>query len=340
MGKKGGSGNSQTVYQKAEPWEGAKPLAKGVMDFASTNLAEWFKTQNPDIVEGWKGPTLAGFNNDQLNTMNKIKTFAGNQENLDPLRNASGALMSLDRLKATDDAMLNARDKLINPTINGAFLNANPYRDDTIRAATRPMQESLDRSLMAGDADAVASGRYGSRLWNENRINTMNAAQRNMGDVGAQISNAQYNQERANQFAAASAINDAARTTTSQMALGNQTFDDWLGQNYKQFGLLQSVGDQQQQMSQLQLDDAKNRALERLWMPYNLTAAMGNLAFTGGQMGGQTSTTTPMYMPSFGQQLLGAGQMGMGAYGMANSMGLGQYSPYIGLLTGGLSMMG
>ncbi len=249
-----------------------------------------------------------------------------------------------------------AAEQSLQDTLSGKYLyaNANPYLQSSIAAATDPLYQRLNEQILPNiSASAEASGRYGSGGMAGLQSQAIRDVNRQAADTASQMSLSNLATERANQQQAANLAN--------QMFLGQQgmqlqaaqyPMDLWrtqlqagmqsvpqmynlLGQNLKNIGALESTGETQQAYQQQLLDALRANAMQTLTLPYDLTAMLGNLGMGGGKTGWTSTQTTPMYVPSLGQSLLGAGMSGMGMYGMASQIpGLAEYAPYIGALSG------
>jgi hypothetical protein len=86
----------------------------------------------------------------------------------------------------------------------GEYLNTNPYIAAAIEAAQRPTQTAYQTSIAPGlDAAAAQSGRYGSGAQAGMASTAQQNLVRGLGDIGANMSNANYARERQAQDEAA-----------------------------------------------------------------------------------------------------------------------------------------
>lgn len=157
----------------------------------------------------------------------------------------------------------------------------------------------------------MQAAQYPSDRWNQERQLQMAAAQYPSGI---------YGQERQLQMQAAQYPTELYQyeRNLEQNALPQAT--DYWNQLYTASGNLAAGGEEQQKLTQANLDAQRQSYDENKWDMYNMIAALGNLAYTGGQMGGVTSSTQPNYMPGLASNLLGTGSGLAGLYGMYNML--------------------
>jgi len=323
---KGGTQNV-TQTQTSEPWEGAAGLARSVV--GPGGLGDWYTNYAAGLAPEWSqylaNPWVAGFTPEQ-NTAFELTRQIG----LDPsylMRNYSTIQGNLDpgRSQAMEQEVLNAYNKTIAPTIYGQMLSpeTNPYLEQYAQAATRPIEQNFMTSIApAIKSQAQAAGRYGSGAYADIMSQSIGDVAQRMGDVRASIYAPAYESERQRQMTAAQVPINVYDTQKQLELLSMPQQLDLMNQVFKQIGMVAGVGEEKQKMSQALLEEQQNKFMSKLYDPYNLIASLGNLAFTGGQTGGTTTTQTPYYTPGFAQNLMGnAGTAGTLAL-LAQQMGL------------------
>ncbi len=82
-------------------------------------------------------------------------------------------------------------------TLQGDYVNANPYRDAAIGAATDPMRRQFNESTMPSVQAAFSkAGRYGSSALGSEMDRATETINRNIGEVAGGLSFADYGRER------------------------------------------------------------------------------------------------------------------------------------------------
>jgi len=158
MKGKGGSGSSTTV-QKADPWVGQQPYLKDTFKQAQNN----YRDGGPEF---FGGQTYADFS-PQTN-------------------NALGMMQD----RATNGSPLNEGAKsLIGSTMNGDYLNNNPYLDGMFQQGADKISGNVNAQFSG--AGRTGSGAHAGRLAEE------------QGDLYNNIYGGQYAAERKNQLGAA-----------------------------------------------------------------------------------------------------------------------------------------
>jgi hypothetical protein len=271
----GGGGSSsvqpvgqQTTVQKSDPWEEQKPYLRDVF-IRSEQLANQPRQYYPgSTVVAQSGQTL-----DALNAMeNRARTGS-------PIQ-AAGADQYLK-------------------TLQGGYLNSNPYLDAMYDRAARPLvrnfQEAIAPTIQGNFAKA---GRYGSEAYRTAQGQAQDTLSRSLGEMATDIYGRSYESERARQ--------DAAMQGAPQYAQSD----------YLDAMQLMGVGGQHEAQAALNLQDAVNRwnfAQEEPW---------ARLAKYGGLVQGNYGQTNTMTQPIYRQQQNTIGNIfqGLGGLGL---LGLG-----------------
>lgn len=171
MGK--GSNDKATTTNKVEPWAPIKPYLMGAAKDAKDLYGQGAPSYYP-------GQTVAPMSN-------------YSRQGLDALAQRGAYGSDLSRA---------AQSQLTN-TINGDYLNSNPYLQGAIDTAVRPVTDAFTSSVMPGiDSNFSAAGRYGSGLQGA-AYNDANALLgRQIGDISTNMSYQNYGDERQRQMQA------------------------------------------------------------------------------------------------------------------------------------------
>lgn len=184
-------------------------------------------------------------------------------------------------------------------TLGGEFTNPdNPIIQNAITAATRPIQESLDRNLVRTGATAAAQGAYGSSRVDQIKQDLINSAARESGDVGSRIVNDFVARERAFQNAAPQLIGQAGAleglpTSIINQAVGGQTaLGTTLGQAGEVGRSLEGLDIQNALLQFQEQQAAPNRALFPYAQLLGAIPTTTTTTQTGVQSGGGPSAAT------------------------------------------------
>ena len=287
---------TQVVTQTNDPWSGQQPFLETGFQRAQTDVLEKPETFFP-------GSTVVPFDPVTTEALGSIESRARAGSPLVPT--AQEAIRS-----AASGELLEQ-----NPFLS----QTNPYLQDAIDAATQGITRNYQSVVEPGiDAAFSSRGRYGSGLQAE----AIDRAQENLADqladVGTQMAfgdyglqRQAYDTERARQMAAASAAPGLA------------------AQDYVDPGQLLSVGAAREGQAASQLQEDINRFnLEQNAEKKALADYMALVA--GGQYGGTSSTSTPIYQDTSSNvlgniaQLAGVGGSlfgGMGPFGAFGAFG-------------------
>jgi hypothetical protein len=209
----------------------------------------------------------------------------------------------------------------IGQTAGGGFLNANPYQQAMMEAATRPLTQQFSQSVLPGISSLYSkSGRLGSGSMERALGTATEAYGRSLGDITANIAGTQYQQERG--------LQQQAQLQQAQLAsLAPQMY----GQQFIPSQALAQVGAQQEAISAQPLQEQLARYQFGQQLPYQqLQGYLSSVYGTPlGSYGTQT-TNAPTY------QNRGAGVLGGGIAGGLGGYALGQAFPQIGGTYGAL----
>ena len=200
----------------------------------------------------------------------------------------------------------------VGQTAAGGFLNANPYQQAMMEAATRPLTQQFSQAVLPGISSLYSrSGRLGSGSMERALGTATEAYGRSLGDITANIAGSQYQQERAMQ--------QQAQLAQAQLAGAAPSF---YGQQFLPSQTLAQVGAQQEAIAAQPLQEQLARYQFGQQLPYQqLQGYLSSVYGTPlGSYGTQT-TNAPTY------QNRGAGILGGGIAGGLGGYALGQAFP-------------
>jgi hypothetical protein len=217
----------------------------------------------------------------------------------------------------------------VGQTAAGGFLNANPYQQAMMEAATRPLTQQFSQSVLPGISSLYSkSGRLGSGSMERALGTATEAYGRSLGDITANIAGSQYQQERGLQQAA----------QLQQAALA-QAAPQMYGQQFLPSQALSEVGTRQEAISAQPLQEQLARYQFGQQLPYQqLQGYLSSVYGTPlGSYGTQT-TNAPTYQNRGAGILGGALAGGLGGYALGQSFDQigGTYGALGGAALGGL----
>ena len=245
----------------------------------------------------------------------------------------------------------------------GSFLNANPYQQQMMQAATRPLEQQFSQSVLPGISSLYSkSGRLGSGSMERALGTATEGFGRALGDVTSNIAGSQYQQERglqqqalgqlaglsqqdiANRFAGAAGLQGAQQAglgTQLQAAGGlasTQSTDlarqlqaslaapSIYGQQYLPSQALGQVGAQQEAIAGQPLQEQLARFQFGQQLPYQQLQGYLSSVY-GSPMGGFGTQTqqTPLYENRTTNALTGALAGGLGGYALGQIPGVSNF---------------
>jgi hypothetical protein len=273
MGGSSGGGNTTTTT-KSDPWSGQQPY-----------LAGWDQG-NGQLTGGIFQAAQANYNSGGPQYYNGSTVADQSQATKDAYAATTTA--------ANSPLQGDASTQVAN-TLNGNYLNGNPYLDAQFQAGTRQIGNTYNALVGGQTSGAEAGGRYGSGMQAFQKNQADQTLGDNLNNLYANTYGANYTAERQNQV---NAVGQATGVQTQGLANANA---------------LGTVGSAQDAYNQSLTDASVNK-----WN-YNQNLPNNNLAqYMGliqGNYGGSASTTTPLSGQSLLGNLLGAGALGLGAYG-------------------------
>jgi hypothetical protein len=218
-------------------------------------------------------------------------------------------------------------------TAAGQYLNANPYQQQMMQAATRPLQQAFSEQVLPGISSLYSkSGRLGSGSM-ERALGTVSEQfGRSLGDITSNIAGQQYQQERGLQQQAA-----------LQLANLAQAAPQIYGQQFLPSQTLGQVGAQREAIAAQPLQEQMSRYAFEQQLPYQQLS--GYLSSVYGSPLGSfgTPAAQPQYSPNRTIGALGGALAGgLGGYALGQAFQpigdfLGGYgAPAIGAIGGGL----
>ena len=164
-------------------------------------------------------------------------------------------------LQAAQNAYMQSYGGLAN-TAAGGFLQGNPYQQQMIEAATRPLVSQYSNQVLPGIASLYSkSGRYGSGAMQGALGQATEQYGRALGDVSANIVGTQYDQERARQQQAMMGLTNLAQAAPGIYA-----------QQYLPSQQLAQVGAQREAIAMQPLSEAMQRYSFGQQLPYQQLA--------------------------------------------------------------------
>ncbi len=198
-------------------------------------------------------------------------------------------------------------------TAGGSFLNANPYQQQMMEAATRPLTQQFSNQVLPGIASLYSkSGRYGSGAMSNALGQSTEAYGRALGDVTGTIASQQYQTERGLQQQAQAAQAQLAAQAPSMYA-----------QQFLPSQTLMDVGAQREAIAAQPLQEQMQRFSYSQQLPYQQLA--GYLSSVYGSPMAQYGTTTQTQNAPTNRAigvLGGAGLGGLLGYGASQYLGM------------------
>jgi len=221
----------------------------------------------------------------------------------------------------------------VGQTAAGGFLNANPYQQAMMEAATRPLTQQFSQAVLPGISSLYSrSGRLGSGAMERALGTATEAYGRSLGDITANIAGTQYQQERG--------LQQQAQLQQAQLAgLAPQFYS----QQFLPSQTLAQVGAQQEAIAAQPLQEQLARYQFGQQLPYQQLQGYLSSVY-GAPLGsyGTQTTNAPTYQNRSAGVLGGAIAGGLGGYALGQIPGVSgffgnQYAaPALGALGGGL----
>jgi hypothetical protein len=198
----------------------------------------------------------------------------------------------------------------VGQTAAGGFLNANPYQQAMMEAATRPLTQQFSQAVLPGISSLYSrSGRLGSGAMERALGTATEAFGRSLGDITANIAGTQYQQERG--------LQQQAQLQQAQLAGFAPQF---YSQQFLPSQTLAQVGAQQEAIAAQPLQEQLARYQFQQQLPYQ--QLQGFLSSVYGTPLGSYGTTTqqaPTYQNRSAGILGGALTGGLGGYALGQA---------------------
>ena len=277
---------------------------------------------NINQTQPWGGQSpylMYGFDQAKNNYLNPAQYYPG--QTYVPFSPQTETGLGMMQNRALQGSPVNqAASGMLTNTLNGGFLNNNPYLDAMYNQAAGSMTRNFRDAVQPGiDSQMVGAGRFGSGAWSNLRDSANQQLATGLGGMAANLYGNAYGQERQNQMQAL------------QMApsIANQEYYD--------AGQMLNAGNMVQQQAGNVLQSDLDRWNYNANLPQqNLQSYMGNVTGNYGQSS-QGSQTSPLYQAPAWQGALGGGLAGYGLSQGLNQADLGfNINPWLGAGLGGL----
>jgi len=268
---------------------------------------------------------------------NQPQFFPG-QTYVSPSQQTLTALQQQEALATQPNPMLQQAQQAyqtslgqVGQTAAGGFLNANPYQQQMMEAATRPLTQQFSQSVLPGISSLYSkSGRLGSGSMERALGTATEAYGRSLGDITSNIAGTQYQQERA--------LQQQAQMQQAQLAgLAPQFYS----QQFLPSQTLAQVGAAQEQIASQPLQQQLAQYQFNQQLPYQQLQGYLSSVY-GTPLGGYGTTTQtyPTYQNTGAGVLGGALAGGLGGYALGNMLPSTFLGGYGGLAGGALGALG
>jgi len=219
------------------------------------------------------------------------------------------ALSGIEQRAVAGSPLQQAGMQQAQSTVEGDYLNNNPFLTGAINNAMQPMIDNWNNQVAPGiDSQFARAGRMGSGLYAQQRNAAENTLANSMGRMAGDMSYQNYGDERARQQAMIGQAGNIAQ------------------QDYGDMNKLMAVGTARDQQGQAQLQDQINRFNFEQNRPWEQLGRYSGLV--SGGLGSTTTQTSPLYSnpgANFLSGALGGAQLGSmtGMGGTAGAIGGG-----------------
>lgn len=164
------------------------------------------KTKTTTTTEPWSGvkPYLLGGYKDAKNLYENGAPDYYPYQTVGPMSSyTKNALDATAQRAAYGSDVTRAAQGQLTDTINGDYLNSNPYLQGAINAAVQPITNAFSSEVMPGiDSNFSAAGRYGSGLQGQAYDDANAQLAQQIGNVSSQMAYQNYGDERQRQMQA------------------------------------------------------------------------------------------------------------------------------------------
>lgn len=262
-------------------------------------------------------------------------TFFPGQTYVSPSQQTLAALQQQEQMATAGAPTLQAAQQAyqaslgqIGQTAAGGFLGGSPYREQLIAAATRPLVQQYEQTIMPTIASGFSrAGRYGSGAMEQAQARATEAFGRSLGDVSAGIAAQDYARERALQ----------QQAQLSQAALA-QAAPSFFQASFLPAQALATVGAAREQLAAQPLQEQMARFQFEQQLPRESLMSFLSSVY-GTPLRAYGSQTQPAAQPNvLGQALGGAGLGYLGGQFLTKQFGESAplYGAGLGAVLGGL----
>jgi hypothetical protein len=218
----------------------------------------------------------------------------------------------------------------VGQTAAGGFLNANPYQQAMMEAATRPLTQQFSQAVLPGISSLYSkSGRLGSGSMERALGTATEAYGRSLGDITSNIAGTQYQRER-----------ELQQQAQLQQAALAQAAPQMYGQQFLPSQTLGQIGAQREAIAAQPLQEQMSRFAYQQRLPYEQLS--GYLSSVYGSPLGQfgSPAAQPTYQNRTAGALGGGIAGGLGGYALGSMLPSSYLGGYGGLIGGGLGALG
>jgi len=211
----------------------------------------------------------------------------------------------------------------IGTTAAGGFLGGSPYREALIQAATRPLVQQYEQTVLPGIASGFSrAGRYGSGAMEQAQARATEAFGRSLGDVSATLAAQDYARERG--------LQQQAQIAQSALA---QAAPSFFQSSFLPAQALSAVGAAREQIAAQPLQESMQRFQFGQQLPFQ--QLQGFLSSVYGNPMGTSNVPIPQAQTNrLGSALGGAGLGYLGGQFLTSQFGAN--APLYGAGLGGL----
>lgn len=211
----------------------------------------------------------------------------------------------------------------VGQTAAGGFLGGSPYREALIQAATRPLVQQYEQTVLPGIASGFSrAGRYGSGAMEQAQARATEAFGRSLGDVSATLAAQDYARERG--------LQQQAQIAQSALA---QAAPSFFQSSFLPAQALSAVGAAREQIAAQPLQESMQRFQFGQQLPFQ--QLQGFLSSVYGNPMGTSNVPIPQAQTNrLGSALGGAGLGYLGGQFLTSQFGAN--APLYGAGLGGL----
>lgn len=257
--------------------------------------------------------------------------------------------------QAAAGGLQNVATQQLQNVASGQYLNSNPYQQQMMQAATRPLEQQFSQSVLPGISSLYSkSGRLGSGSMERALGTATEGYGRALGDVTSNLAGTQYQAERqlqqqalgqlgaasaqdiqtrlagaqglqqaqqamtGNQLQAAGQIGSLQNVDLQRQMQAAQAAPSIYGQQYLPSQQLAQIGAAQEAISGQALQEQMARYNFQQQLPYQQLSGYLSSVY-GSPMGGYGTQTSPTYNNTTTNALTGALAGGLGGYALGQA---------------------